>query len=185
MLKNPQDRRAKRTAVQIKETMFSFMKTKAIHEIKVSEICKLCQINRATFYNHYASPTALLNEMEQQLVSQLKLITRTPNSIEDIADQMEQYCTKLKENAKLVEILVRYHADRDLEEIITKLTEYYEKNRLDVNKTAMDPDTTHLVSTFLYAGSYQLVQEWLLRDIDKTPKEIAQLVLSIVSKEYL
>lgn len=169
----------------LQEGLLRLLSTNKLENISVTALCKEAGINRATFYNHYASPTALLNEMEQQLVSQLKLITRTPNSIEDIADQMEQYCTKLKENAKLVEILVRYHADRDLEEIITKLTEYYEKNRLDVNKTAMDPDTTHLVSTFLYAGSYQLVQEWLLRDIDKTPKEIAQLVLSIVSKEYL
>lgn len=169
----------------LQEGLLRLLSTNKLENISVTALCKEAGINRATFYNHYASPTALLNEMEQQLVSQLKPITRTPNSIEDIADQMEQYCTKLKENAKLVEILVCYHADRDLEEIITKLTEYYEKNRLDVNKTAMDPDTTHLVSTFLYAGSYQLVQEWLLRDIDKTPKEIAQLVLSIVSKEYL
>lgn len=169
----------------LQEGLLHLLSTNKLENISVTALCKEAGINRATFYNHYASPTALLNELEQQLVSQLKLITRTPNSIEDIADQMEQYCTKLKENVKLVEILVRYHADRDLEEIITKLTEYYEKNRLDVNKTAMDPDTTHLVSTFLYAGSYQLVQEWLLRDIDKTPKEIAQLVLSIVSKEYL
>lgn len=169
----------------LQEGLLHLLSTNKLENISVTALCKEAGINRATFYNHYASPTALLNELEQQLVSQLKLITRTPNSVEDIADQMEQYCTKLKENAKLVEILVRYHADRDLEEIITKLTEYYEKNRLDVNKTAMDPDTTHLVSTFLYAGSYQLVQEWLLRDIDKTPKEIAQLVLSIVSKEYL
>lgn len=169
----------------LQEGLLRLLSTNKLENISVTALCKEAGINRATFYNHYASPTALLNELEQQLVSQLKLITRTPNSVEDIADQMEQYCTKLKENAKLVEILVRYHADRDLEEIITKLTEYYEKNRLDVNKTAMDPDTTHLVSTFLYAGSYQLVQEWLLRDIDKTPREIAQLVLSIVSKEYL
>ena len=169
----------------LQEGLLRLLSTNKLENISVTALCKEAGINRATFYNHYASPTALLNEMEQQLVSQLKLITRTPNSIEDIADQMEQYCTKLKENAKLVEILVRYHADHDLEEIITKLTEYYEKNRLDVNKNAMDPDTTHLVSTFLYAGSYQLVQEWLLRDIDKTPKEIAQLVPSIVSKEYL
>ena len=169
----------------LQEGLLRLLATNKLENISVTALCKEAGINRATFYNHYASPTALLNEMEQQLVSQLKLITKTPATIEDIADQMEEYCTKLKENAKLVAILVRYHSDRDLEEIITKLTEYYGKNRLDVSKTAMDSDTTHLVSTFLYAGSYQLVQEWLLRDIDKTPKEIAQLVLSIVSKEYL
>ena len=72
MLKNPQDRRAKRTAVQIKETMFSLMQAKAIHEIKVSEICKLCQINRATFYDHYRDVFDLVQDMEQDMLLELQ-----------------------------------------------------------------------------------------------------------------
>ena len=72
MLKNPQDRRAKRTAIQIKETMFSFMQKKAIHEITVSEICKACQINRATFYDHYRDVFDLVQDMEQDLLLALQ-----------------------------------------------------------------------------------------------------------------
>ena len=72
MLKNPQDRRARRTAMQIKEIMFSLMKTKAIHEIKVSEICKLCQINRATFYDHYRDVFDLVQDMEQDMLLELQ-----------------------------------------------------------------------------------------------------------------
>ena len=72
MLKTPLDRRAKRTAVQIKETMFSLMKTRAIHEIKVSEICKLCQINRATFYDHYRDVFDLVQDMERDILLALQ-----------------------------------------------------------------------------------------------------------------
>ena len=72
MLKNPQDRRAKRTAGQIKETMYSLIKTKAIHEIKVSEICKLCQINRATFYDHYRDVFDLVQDIEQDMLLELQ-----------------------------------------------------------------------------------------------------------------
>ena len=72
MLKNPQDRRARRTAVQIKETMFSFMEKKAIHEITVSEICKACQINRATFYDHYRDVFDLVQDMEQDVLLALQ-----------------------------------------------------------------------------------------------------------------
>lgn len=72
MLKNPQDRRAKRTAMQIKEAMFSFMQKKAIHEIAVSEICKVCQINRATFYDHYRDVFDLVQSMEQDMICALQ-----------------------------------------------------------------------------------------------------------------
>ena len=77
MLKNPQDRRARRTAVQIKETMFSLMQAKAIHEIKVSEICKLCQINRATFYDHYRDVFDLVQDMEQDIHLDLQQLMET------------------------------------------------------------------------------------------------------------
>ena len=72
MLKNPQDRRAKRTAMQIKDTMFSFMQKKAIHEITVSEICKECQINRATFYDHYRDVFDLVQDMELDMIHALQ-----------------------------------------------------------------------------------------------------------------
>lgn len=169
----------------LQEGLLRLLAHEKLEHISVTALCKESGINRATFYNHYTSPTALLGEMEQQLVSELEEITKTPSSIDEMAYQMEQYCIKLKEHAGLVSILVRYHADRDIEEVITALTAHYDKNRLGASKTKLDPDTTHLVSTFLYSGCYTLIREWLVRDIDKTPKEIADLLLSIISKEYL
>ena len=84
MLKNPQDRRAKRTAMQIKETMFSFMQKKAIHEITVSEICKECQINRATFYDHYRDVFDLVQDLERDMLISLQELmdTVSPEELE-------------------------------------------------------------------------------------------------------
>jgi len=77
MLKNPQDRRAKRTAMQIKETTLSLMESKAIHEIRVSEICKVCQINRATFYDHYRDVFDLVQDMEMDILLALQELMET------------------------------------------------------------------------------------------------------------
>lgn len=77
MLKNPNDRRAKRTATQIKETMFSFMEDKAIHEINVSDICKTCQINRATFYDHYRDVFDLVQDMENDALLAMQELMET------------------------------------------------------------------------------------------------------------
>lgn len=169
----------------LQEGLLRLLAHEKLENISVTALCKEAGINRATFYNHYTSPTALLSEMEQQLVAELGQIVNAPITIENIVNRLEQYCVKLKENRDLVAILVRYHADRDIEEVITSLAAFYGKNRLDVNKTSMDADTTHLVSTFLYSGCYLLVQEWLIRKIDKTPREIAELIISIISKDYL
>ena len=169
----------------LQEGLLRLLAYNKLENISVTTLCKEAGINRATFYNHYTSPTALLSEMEQQLVTELKQISSAPLSIEDISEDLEQYCILLREHADLVSILVRYHADRDIEQIITSLAAYYGKYRLGASKTYMDADTTHLVSTFLYSGCYHLIQEWLIRRIDKTPREIADLIISIISKDYL
>ena len=169
----------------LQEGMLRLLTREKLEDISVTALCKESGINRATFYNHYTSPASLLNEMELQFVAELTALGNAPASIEDIAASLEQYCIKLKENATLVSILARYHADRDIEEILTTLASYYGNNRLDMNKTQMDDDTIHLVSTFLYSGCCTLVREWLLRDIQKSPKEIATLMLSLISKDYL
>ena len=77
MLKNPQDRRAMRTAMQIKETMFSFLESKAIHEISVAQICRECQINRATFYDHYRDVFDLVQDMERDILLALQELMDT------------------------------------------------------------------------------------------------------------
>lgn len=77
MLKNPQDRRAKRTALQIKQTMYAFMEHTAIHQISVSDICKTCQINRATFYDHYRDVFDLVQDMENDMLLAVQALMET------------------------------------------------------------------------------------------------------------
>ena len=168
----------------LQEGLLRLLRHNELESISVTALCKEAGINRATFYNHYTSPASLLEEMETQLVAELKVIS-TASSVDEVIIKLEQYCIKLRENAELVEILVRYHTDKDLEDIVISLTEYYSTYRLDLNQTKLDPETTHLVSTFLYSGSYSLVREWLIRGIDKSPREIAELMISIISKDYL
>ena len=169
----------------LQDALLRLLSQSTLEEISVTALCKEAGINRATFYNHYTSPSMLLGEMEKQLVAELEEITKESSTLETIVDHLEQYCIILKENAELMAILVRYHIDRDIAGLISSATSYYERNRLDLNQTPMDSGTIHLVSVFLYSGAYSLIQEWLIRKIDKTPREIAELILSIIHKEYL
>lgn len=90
MLKNPQDRRAMRTAIQIKEIMFSFLESKAIHEISVAQICRECQINRATFYDHYRDVFDLVQDMESDILRQLRELMETVTPEETPSDVVSQ-----------------------------------------------------------------------------------------------
>ena len=169
----------------LQEGLLRLLAHEKLENISVTALCKEAGINRATFYNHYASPGALLKEMEQKLITEISQINAPAETLEQILDQTERSCILLKENAALVQILVNYHADHDLEMIVENLAQHYDEHRLNTSNTHLDPDTMRLVSSYLYAGCYHLVREWVVSDIDKTPREIAELLVGIVSKKYL
>ena len=169
----------------LQEGLLRLLAHEKLEQISVTALCKEAGINRATFYNHYASPSALLAEMETNLIKKLQIATVHVDSIETVLDQIEQCLIILKENAPLFHVLVEYHIDRDLESIVECTARHYDEHRQNILQTKLDPDTVHLVSSYLYAGCYSLIREWLVRGINKSPREIAELVVNIVSKDYL
>ena len=129
MLKNPQDRRAKRTAVQIKETMFSLMHTQAIHEIKVSEICKRCQINRATFYDHYRDVFDLVQDMEQDILLALQELMDTVSPEEmEAGDVSRLFFSFLEKHRDSLRLLITSERSREFCTILdAQLMPFFEK----------------------------------------------------------
>lgn len=113
MLKNPQDSRARRTARQIKETMFFFLESRAIHEISVSEICKTCQINRATFYDHYRDVFDLVQDMELDLLLALQALMEQVTPEDTEAEQVSRlFFDFLAEHRKKMRLLLNNERSR-------------------------------------------------------------------------
>ena len=60
------DRRIKYTKKTIKDTFISLLSEKDIKKITVSEICKLADINRATFNSYYLDVNDLLDKIQEE-----------------------------------------------------------------------------------------------------------------------
>jgi len=129
MLKNPQDRRAKRTAMQIKETMYAFMQKKAIHEITVSEICKVCQINRATFYDHYRDVFDLVQNMEQdQLQALQELMDAVSPEEAEATDVSRLFFSFLADHRENLNLLITSERSREFcTRLDAQLMPFFEK----------------------------------------------------------
>ena len=60
------DRRIKYTKKIIKETFINLLEKKDLNKITVSEICKIADINRSTFYRYYLDVYDLLSNYIKQ-----------------------------------------------------------------------------------------------------------------------
>lgn len=169
----------------LQEGLLRLLETKELDKISVTELCRESGINRATFYNHYSSPQDLLADLETQLTEGMDQLMGYPTNTAEALVQLEAVCTYMQEHAHSIITLSRCHADADLADTFHKLNEHFPprrpRSKLTVN---MDEDSVHLTATFIYTGCYHLIREWLIKDIQKTPKEIAELLLGIINKEF-
>jgi len=168
----------------LQEGLLRLLEKKDLDKISVTELCRESGINRATFYNHYSSPQDLLMDLEAQITTELDQIIQYPTTPEESLRCMETVCTYMQENAYPIIVLSRCHSDNDLADSFSKLDAALSP-RIPKSKltSTMDADSLHLTSTFIYTGCYHLIREWLIKGIQKPPREIAHLILSITSKE--
>lgn len=85
MLKNPEDRRARRSRKLLKQSLLELMKERAFSDISVRDIAEGADMNRGTFYLHYSGTAELLKSIECELLEELQSLIDT-HMQETVAD---------------------------------------------------------------------------------------------------
>lgn len=65
------DGRVRYTKMVIRQAFLSLLKEQTIDKVTVADVCRLAEINRATFYRHYENPYGILQELEWELLKQV------------------------------------------------------------------------------------------------------------------
>jgi AcrR family transcriptional regulator len=174
MVKNPQDRRAQRTAMQIKEVMLSFMREKAIHAIKVSDICKACQINRATFYDHYRDVFDLVQDMEQDTILALQGLMEMVSPEEAEAEAVSRlFFSFLSEHRDALHLLISSERSREFcTRLDALLMPFFEKK---IRQNYQIPDGMEMelrtAMEFVATGYYRFFLNAITNPISRISKE--------------
>lgn len=79
------DGRVRYTKMVIRQSFLFLLKEQAIEKITVADVCRLAEINRATFYRHYENQYSILYELESDLLDQIPFPPDTQNPGEVIA----------------------------------------------------------------------------------------------------
>ena len=170
----------------LQEGLLRLLEIKTLDKISVTELCRESGINRATFYNHYNSPQELLTSIETRMTAELKQIIGNPRTGAEVIQHTEAVCTYFYDNARTILILHRCHSDRDITDALYDLNHNFQLFRLNSKYTrTLNQDGLHLVSVFFYTGCYSILLEWLTHDIQKTPKEIAELMVRLASENFV
>lgn len=166
----------------LKEALLDLLSRKGLDEINVSELCREAGINRATFYKHYGVPQDVLREIEQDAVSDIRKLAPAVQTAESAKKYMEDICVYLYERREVLVILLNCKTDEDLLAIFSENNRCFWGKFGDKKDHGLDEASAKLMVTFFSSGAYYLIRQWLLEDVQKTPREVAELVCRFVTR---
>lgn len=172
------DRRANKTRDLLKKIFIDLLKKKPIQTISVTELCRLANINRSTFYLHYCDIYALLEGIESDCIDEFDLLVKeithqslTPDQVtrsilEYIYTQRELICLFILEN----------NSCGFWQKINKKILSLFKTKTLQNYQLpeCMSEDEFDDMILFYASGFYAIYKKWLCHNCDESIDIIAK-----------
>lgn len=180
------DRRVRKTKTILRQGLVRLMSEKSIQEITVKELCCECDINRGTFYSHYADVYDLLQKIEEEMLCVLEEMIQE-YSLLDVKGEaapspiMSSIFKFLAQNADMCRILLCNNGDMAF---VEKVKDTVKNKFMSEWKIRVPENDNNKTSEYLYAfivsGCIGVLQQWLISNGTQTPDEMAALVENLI-----
>lgn len=168
------DRRSRMTRTILKQSLIELMKTKPLHEISIKKICETADINRSTFYHHYDSPYALYEDIVDEVLLTMLIITKKHRYSDNrLLKILQESLTYIENNQDLFLVILSENGNIGIGE---KLSKNFEK----FIDTQMHSDFSVYCSQFITAGLTSIVWRWLNTENRRPPKDLAVVINTLV-----
>ncbi len=175
-----EDRRVRMTRRLIKDSFLTLMRQKNIAKITVKDICAGADINRATFYAHYADVYDLLHKMEDELAENICAIFKLDNT--PSLDLTVANCQTLLEHIQAHEefcmIIINMSSDTYFQERIMALLDKPTVGLL-VQTLHISEEKARLYLVYQFAGYFAIVREWIASGMTQSIADMAKLMTEL------
>ena len=178
------DHRTRVTKILIRKAFTDLLKKKPIQSISIKELCEAAQINRGTFYTHYADIYDLLEKMEEEMMEDFQkalepLLSMEPEGLTPVKITTGIFQC-LKENADICTVTLGDFGDKEFalrlinlgrEKCVETYSRYFE---------TATPKQIEFFYAFVSAGCIGLLQKWLAEGMVTSAEEIAEMTENIM-----
>lgn len=173
------------TKKMLKDALFQLLKKKDIDHISVKELCETAGINRSTFYRHYDSQYALMEEIIDHLA---KMVIECNETISK---------DNAQSNASIKKVIEYFYTHREesflfiqnpalLAKLLAKVQPFHEGNMETALQSKRYSGYTEnereYIAAFVMEGSVAIQKKWMLSGMRESPDEISELILKICQK---
>lgn len=175
------DRRVQKTKNLIEDVLINLLETKNINTITVTEVCKLADINRGTFYLHYADVFDLFEQLQSELLNDFYQILNKYEIVESTLDKSFPILTDIaifvKEKSKFFKIFLNKNNIDFNRNLTDKFLEYLKyKSWIKFYHSDDNLITYEYYYTFIITGIIGIITKWLNSGLKESCTEIADMM---------
>lgn len=175
------DRRQRKTRTAIQNALLALLREKSIDSITISELTELADVNRKTFYNHYANLQQVRSELEQQYIDLFFSYVREVPESHETGDPtwfihcLVQSIWTQPERARLIfESGEHIH----LAQRFMELSKPYLK--IMVTRYSLHANYLDFAVEYIVNGLVALLNQWIHSKPQMPPEEFEQVATSLV-----
>jgi AcrR family transcriptional regulator len=178
------DRRVKYTRMVLKTSLMKLLNEKPISNITVKELCELADINRSTFYTHYGDQYDLLTQIEEEIIQDMtETLTKYDyQQDEETLRMTEKIFEYVAANSDICRTLLSEHGDSSFKKRVMKVAHEFTVKNWMSSYSIEDSEIFEYGSLFAVSGSIHVLEKWLNNGLDKSPKEIAEIITTLAIK---
>lgn len=176
-------RSALRSRRFIRQSFLELLKEKRLEKITVTDIVKRADINRSTFYAHYADVRALIEEIQQEFVEQSVSLLKGADFLSLLRDPipfLKKWIEIANQNRVLYTILGKSSiATSSIEQFKLLLVEKA-MNLPQIPEEIRRQKNYEIRINFFVGGIINVYQQYLVGNLDATTDEIIEDIAAIL-----
>ena len=174
------DRRQRKTRTAIQNALLALLREKSIDSITISELTELADVNRKTFYNHYANLQQVRSELEQQYIDLFfSYVRETPETNETGDPTWFIHCLVrlIWDQPERARLIFESGEHIHLAQRFKELSMPYLK--IMVTRYSLHANYLDLAVEYIVNGLVALLNQWVHSKPQMPPEEFEQVATSL------
>lgn len=175
-----ESRKIKYTKMVLRDSLLELLKTYPVGKITVTQICKLADINRGTFYTYYENAEDLLHQIEEEMFAEIMQYIMALSPSMPFIEAVDDIMKYMFKNREFCGVLFSENGDTEFFRRVVDLIRedciaYWVKN-YDVTQ-----ERANLAFIFAVNGGSGIVKEWASGNLDIKPEELTKFLINIIA----
>ena len=174
------DRRSQYSVDAIQNALFTLLEEKDLSAVTVTDICRLADVNRGTFYRYFKDVPDLFSHIEDHFLE----IFRDILSSTDMSSYYRSILISIRENSALIRFIL---ASNSTSHIIEKLLLRQKDSLLDMLNCRcphLNRKDAEYIFEYILGGFIYLIRKWFEEDmvipLDTLEKNLSQMTEAIL-----